>query len=110
MNRHARRRAAKVAETEVVSLTVTPEIAAAILAMPTQCCGSGCQASYTGSQPPDWRMLLIFWSSRPISTLAQIPDATWDRDGVLCPHHAAELDGLLKFVGRGPLAAPQGTA
>jgi len=42
--------------------------------------------------------LLMFWSARPISSFADIPDATWDRDGVLCPQHAAELEAVLKLA------------
>ena len=48
--------------------------------------------------------LLIFWSPRPVSSFADIPDATWDRDGVLCPQHAAELEAVLK-LGLEPTAA-----
>ena len=28
----------------------------------------------------------------------------WDRDGVLCPQHAAELEGVLRVVGPEPTA------
>ena len=51
------------------------------------CCWLGCQATYEGDQPANWRHLLVFWSARPIRAFADIPDATWDRDGVLCPQH-----------------------
>jgi hypothetical protein len=65
--------------------------------MPTRrmCCRLGCEAKYEGDQPANWRHLLMFWSARPISSFADIPDATWDRDGVLCPQHAAELEAVL---------------
>jgi hypothetical protein len=49
-----------------------------------------------GDQPANWRHLLVCWSPRPIRAFADIPDATWDRDGVLCPEHAAELGAVLK--------------
>ena len=68
--------------------------------MPTRrmCCWLGCEAKYEGDQPANWRHLLMFWSARPISSFADIPDATWDRDGGLCPQHAAELEAVLKLA------------
>ena len=68
------------------------------------CCWQGCEATYQGDQPANWRHLLIFWSPRPVSSFADIPDATWDRDGVLCPQHAAELEAVFK-LGPEPTAA-----
>jgi hypothetical protein len=61
------------------------------------CCWLGCEATYQGDQPA-WRHLLIFWSPRPIRAFADIPDATWDRDGVLCPQHAREPETVLKLA------------
>ena len=46
----------------------------------------------------------MFWSPRPVGAFVDIPDATWDRDGVLCPQHAAELEGVLRVVGPEPTA------
>ena len=68
--------------------------------MPTRriCCWLGCEAKYEGDQPANWRHLLMFWSAEPISSFADIPDATWDRDGVLCPQHVAELEAVLKLA------------
>jgi hypothetical protein len=63
------------------------------------CCWQGYEPTYEGDQPANWRHLLVFWSPRPVRAFADIPDATWDRDGVLCPQHAAELEAVLKFVG-----------
>jgi hypothetical protein len=68
------------------------------------CCWQGCEATYQGDQPADWRHLLMFWSPRPVGAFVDIPDATWDRDGVLCPQHAAELEGVLRVVGPEPTA------
>jgi hypothetical protein len=67
--------------------------------MPTRrmCCWLGCEAKYEGDQPPNWRHLLIFWSPRPVRAFAE-----WDRDGVLCPQHAAELEAVLKLAGPEP--------
>ena len=59
---------------------------------------AGCEATYQGDQPANWRHLLIFWSPRPIRAFADIPGATWDRDRVLCPEHAAELEAVLKLA------------
>jgi hypothetical protein len=70
------------------------------------CCWLGCEATYEGDQPADWRHLVIFWSQRPITAFADIPDATWDRDGVLCPQHAGELRAVLKLVKGEPTDAP----
>ena len=64
------------------------------------CCWQGCEATYQGDQPADWRHLLMFWSPRPVGAFVDIPDATWDRDGVLCPQHAAELEGVAESRGR----------
>jgi len=70
------------------------------------CCWLGCEATYEGDQPVTWRYLLIFWSQRPIRAFADIPDSTWDRDGVLCPQHARELTAVLKLAGAKPPDAP----
>jgi hypothetical protein len=62
------------------------------------CCWRDCEATYEGDQPANWRHLLMFWAPQPVSAFAHISDATWDRDGVLCPQHATRLQGILKIV------------
>ena len=71
------------------------------------CCWQGCEETYDGEQPGYWRHLLIFWAPQPVRAFADIADATWDRDGVLCPQHAAEVEAVLKIVGREPSDAAQ---
>ena len=38
------------------------------------CCWQGCEATYQGDQPADWRHLLMFWSPRPVRAFVDIPD------------------------------------
>jgi hypothetical protein len=61
------------------------------------CCWEGCEATYEGEQPANWRHLLIFWAPRPVRAFVDIPDVTWDRDGVLGPQQARELTAVLKL-------------
>jgi hypothetical protein len=76
--------------------------------MPSRmCCWQGCEATYDGEQPASWRHLLIFWAAHPVRAFADIPEETWDRDGVLCPQHAAEVEAVLKIVGPGQREATQ---
>lgn len=104
MNRHERRKA-KMLRSEVV--VIGPKEAREMLDGPKACAWNGCAAHYSGPMPDGWRNLLVFWSSGPITRITDIPGDTWDRDGVLCPQHAQELDGLLKDIGtrlKGPMA------
>ena len=58
------------------------------------CAWGGCAARFEGHQlPPRWAALAI--GTSPLSQHST-------RQAVLCPKHAAELDGLLKGIG-GPL-------
>ena len=61
------------------------------------CCWLGCEATYHGDQPANWRHLPVFWSAHPIRAFADIPEATWDRDGGARPRHAEELATFLKL-------------
>jgi hypothetical protein len=36
------------------------------------CCWQGCDATYQGDQPANWRHLLVFWSARPVRAFADI--------------------------------------
>ena len=67
------------------------------------CAWDGCQETYAGAIPKDWRFLLVYWAERPdpSTTLGDICDRKRsDRDGVLCPTHSRRLDALLKDIGR----------
>lgn len=106
MNRHERRRARAISA--VTERTITREEADA---MPHVCCWGECEMTFKNPMPKGWRNLLLFWNANPVLDLRQVPDETWDRDGTLCPKHAAELDALLKNNGRGLAgAAPLGSA
>lgn len=97
MNRHERRKAAVL---QGRLETITPERARELIDRGGGCCWSGCNAVFSGRpMPGGWRCLLVFWSGGPIDGIADIPGATWDRDGTLCPEHAAELERLLKPTG-----------
>ncbi len=77
------------------------------------CAWDGCQETYAGSIPRDWRFLLVYWAERPDpdTTLGDICDEKRsDRDGVLCPTHTRRLDALLKNLGRWAMKPPEGTA
>ena len=77
------------------------------------CAWDGCIATFEKMMPPDWRMLLVYWSPLPEGdkTLLEIAlGGNCDRDASLCPEHARELDGLLKDIGRLVDAPPAGTA
>lgn len=104
MNRHERRKA-KTLRAEVV--TIGPEEAQTILDRPLACAWGGCAAHFKGPMPYGWRNLLVFWSRGPIMQITDIPGGTWDRDGVLCPQHAQDLDDLLINIVvplKGPIA------
>jgi hypothetical protein len=108
-NRHERRRTA-AAQAKVVMLT--PAMATEILARGRMCAWDGCQNTYSGStMPGDWRCVFIFWEpEKPIQRIDDIPPLTWDRDGVLCPVHARQIDGLMKSTGRELLKPSAGRA
>jgi hypothetical protein len=63
--------------------------------------------------PPDWRSMVVWWSpySEPDKTLEKIcRSTTCDRDAVLCPTHAHELEAMLKDIGRWAARPASGTA
>jgi len=99
MNRHERRKARAIGIEEVPA--DSPR-AAEGMARGAVCCWRECEQTFKGLRMPEgWRSLLIFWSAWPVSTIAEIPRKTWDRDGVLCPEHTKALEALLKDLGRG---------
>ena len=71
------------------------------------CAWAGCKADYkiTGRLPEGWHSMLVFHNetspivfttSGPALVLGELKQT---RDSVLCPEHAAELEGLLKDIG-----------
>jgi hypothetical protein len=94
MNRHERRRAAKVIEQGKLSRDELESLGC-------MCAWNGCQATCpSGPLPDGWRWLLMYWAPRPPLRMTDIPAETWDRDAVLCPQHAKALDGMLKELAR----------
>jgi hypothetical protein len=74
------------------------------------CAWRGCTASCPNEKlPPGWRRLMVYGGDladilrlvegRTVIDLDLIPPETRDRDGVLCPQHAAEHEGLLREIG-----------
>jgi hypothetical protein len=108
MNRHERRRAAKVFKGGV--MTVTPAMAREMLRAGSRCAWNGCQAVCREKLPEGWRYLLMYWAPEPVINFTEIPPRSCDRDAVLCPEHARALDGLLVDLGRWMSERPQGTA
>ncbi len=67
------------------------------------CAWAGCDATFKGPMPEDWRWLLVYWRSRPAITTKLVKIANsrhCDRDAVLCPEHARELESQLKDLVR----------
>ncbi len=67
------------------------------------CAWAGCEATFTGPMPEDWRWLLVYWRSRPATNTKLLKIATsrhCDRDATLCPAHARELESQLEDLGR----------
>lgn len=63
------------------------------------CAWNGCEATFEGALPEGWFCLLTFWAPYPDldQTVGEIVTGPFSkRDGVLCPHHSAKLDRLMK--------------
>ncbi len=85
------------------------------------CARDGCGATYEhtqdGQPPKDWRVLYTFKryscsqlpNGEPVIRVFA-PEAGWERDAVLCPHHARHLEEQLKPSARELLAPAQGNA
>ena len=66
--------------------------------MGSQCAWAGCEATFTGKMPDDWRWMLVYWWPHPPSNhkLAKIASSKFcDRDAALCPEHALYLESQL---------------
>lgn len=105
MNRHERRKSAKVMQME--RREFSPD---EIANMGSMCAWDGCGEHFQGRMPDGWRSLLLFWSAQPVDRIAEIRPETFDRDAVLCPAHARELDGQLKDLGRKLMGEVAGSA
>jgi hypothetical protein len=64
----------------------------------TQCAWKGCEASFNGDLPYGWVWLLTYRGATPDITVGTVTQAAMHRDTVLCPHHKAALERLLKEI------------
>jgi hypothetical protein len=74
------------------------------------CEWAGCTATVKGPPPRGWAWFQSYWGAEATKTFSKHHRALKFRDGVLCPRHAHEFEGLLKPLGR-PVEGPaQGSA
>jgi hypothetical protein len=96
------REISKAIEDLAVAQPIEIEIAlGASLKMPMGCAWKGCRRSYSSSdQPVGWRILITYHSGRSTLAVLDFKDPSFkpERDAVLCPLHAAELEKLLKDI------------
>lgn len=80
----------------------TVTISAADLAkLQHRCAWKGCTAtSPLDELPRDWRWLLVYWDRSEGNPNPFRGGVRLDRDAVLCPEHARQLDGLLEDIGQ----------
>jgi hypothetical protein len=104
VNRHERRKAAKVFELEMIPANQIGGM---------MCAWRGCEAVVkyddlrNGDLPGGWSALLLTRSLRHYANLLDIPPSDCLRDACLCPKHTQLLDSLLVDLGReldGPVA------
>ncbi len=67
------------------------------------CAWADCEATFEGYMPKGWRWLMVYWWARPPANqklwkIAMSSDC--DRDAVLCPDHALQLESQLKNIRR----------
>ena len=89
-----KKRKTKIIESKEIKLNEMPG---------SMCAWDGCEATFDGMMPPEWRYLLLYWTPHPATdnTLLEIASGpTCDRDATLCSEHARELDGRLKDLSR----------
>ena len=63
-----------------------------------KCVWKGCEASFSGDMPYGWEWLMTYWWPTADIMLGTVKDACMHRDAVLCPHHSAALERLLKVI------------
>ncbi len=81
--------------------------------MGSMCAWAGCEATFDGRMPHDWRWMLVYWRAHPATNhkLGKVAmSKSCDRDVALCPEHALLLEGELKPIMRWPSAKTSGTA
>jgi hypothetical protein len=66
--------------------------------MPTMCAWDGCEETFGGDMPLDWRWLLMIYSAKLDGSGVLPPHALPQRHAALCRKHARELDSLLKTI------------
>lgn len=100
-NRHERRRAAKIGA-KMMDLS---ELAA----LPSGCAWDGCEHFTHDPDKHGWSKLMLYRGKTALDFM-EIDPALMDRDCVLCPEHARQLDErFLKDIG-GSLRHVQGAA
>jgi hypothetical protein len=108
MNRHKRRKAAKVMEIRLVS-------AAELATYGSVCIWDGCDANFHGVMPLGWQWIIRYHAPKP--ELHTWTPEDWAekqyQDACLCPEHARSIDTQFKDL-TGPRellnAAPGGRA
>jgi len=66
------------------------------------CAWQGCDSHFKGDKPAGWVNLLTWWSPwpEPWRTVDEVArDPSCKANAVLCPKHAAGLEGMLKDIG-----------
>jgi hypothetical protein len=103
MNRHERRKGAKVGK--IVQMTLDE-----VKSLPCTCAWEGCTRDYDykGGMPPGWTGLLLFCSTDFVTDFYNEMEHGKNllRDTSLCPEHSEKLDGLLKFISRREMSGP----
>ena len=93
MDRHERRKVAKIAKLERRTFSMEK-----LRQMGTVCAHEDCAASFRGDMPEGWRWVISYWDHTPT-----IPD--WNRDEwvhrpyldvSLCPEHARAFESSFK--------------
>ena len=100
-NRHERRKAAK--------LSVTTMSVSDFLNLSSICAWHGCGKVTKNPYAAGWHSMLLY-KGQPKLNFMEIEDRNMQRDAVLCPEHAAYLDGHLLIDIGGQLRETMGTA
>lgn len=83
-NRHDRRRTAKLVTIQQMTLSE-------LLAIPSGCAWAGCAAHTTNPDGNGWSKMVLY-RGKTQSDFLKIDARLMDRDCVLCPDHARELE------------------
>jgi hypothetical protein len=71
------------------------------------CAWQDCEATFEGEMPRGWVWLITYWAAKPqVGFFLTVPQKDMPRDGVLCPLHNANLERLLKDLGRQLISSP----